>query len=188
MKNPCFSIAILVAALQAGTSHACYMHINFSSGSFLGSYPGSLAVTLTVRDAVESDLLPALPIDPEKRLEELRKLQSQVASDIKTLTADEDALPISVMLTQSGVWLRLNGPQRGAVYHSSSPASDDPAVLLPDVAYPALIKGSLSSADLESKGVLRVQGKDKPATLAAFEKAIKAMAEANAERRLADLN
>lgn len=171
MNNNQYLKGVAVAvALYASSAQACYMHVNFSSaGLFGGAHPGTMQLTLAVRSAIDNNLLPSLPTDANERRKALSTLQSEVAADVESLTADADASPLSVLLTQSGVWLRLNDPAEGAIYHSSRPKADEPTVLLPDVAYAALINGELSIADLKTNGLLRIYGEDQPDTLSAFE-------------------
>lgn len=173
-KNQYLKGVAVAVALHVSSAQACYMHVNFSSaGLFGGAHPGTMQLTLAVRSAIDNNLLPSLPTDTNERRKVLSALQSEVAADVESLSADADASPLSVLLTQSGVWLRLNDPAEGAIYHSSRPKSDEPTVLLPDVAYPALINGELSIADLKTNGLLRVYGQDKPGTIAAFEDIVK---------------
>ena len=66
--------------------------------------------------------------------------------------------PVSVLLTQTGAWMRFNDPIFGAKYHIAPPRPSDVAILLPDTAYAELLDGTLKVEDLVRLEILQAFG------------------------------
>ena len=83
--------------------------------------------------------------------------------------------PVSVLLTQTGAWMRFNDPIFGARYHIAPPRPTELAILLPDTAYAGLLSGTLSVEDLVRLEVLQTFGDgDAVHAINAFSNAVQA--------------
>lgn len=156
--------AVFVAAfLQAGPAGACYLETIPMNG-FSVVHLGTVSMAVATRTAVERDLLEALPADENLRFGALFRVRLLAARHVARLAASATSgPPVSVLLTQSGAWIRLNDPEHGAIYHSDPPASGEAVILLPDRAYETLLRGQYSVSDLERYGLIRIYGDDQEA-------------------------
>lgn len=171
-KVSVFRAVLLAACLQAGPAGACYLEVIPMNG-FRVAHPGTVSMAVATRTAVEQDLLEPLPTEDLARLGALFKVRLLAARHVARLaTSPTFGPPVSVLLTQSGAWLRLNDPEHGAIYHSDPPAAEEAVILLPDRAYETLLRGQYSISDLERYGLIRVYGDDQEAARRTWARAI----------------
>ena len=161
-KLMCVTSAIVAALLGASGSRdamACALESPLGFEAFSVSHRGVISVALATRAAVESGHLAALPEHQIQRRWLLARISRRAAAHIETLSQlDQSGPPLSVLLTQTGAWMRLNDPDFGARFHTSPPSRDELTILLPDVAYSSLVNGTLDIEDLMKLGVLRIFG------------------------------
>ena len=118
---------------------------------------------MATRAAVEIGHLSALPEHQIQRRFLLAQISRRAAAHMEALSQlDQSGPPLSVLLTQTGAWMRLNDPKFGARYHTSPPSRDELTILLPDVAYSSLLNGTLDVDDLIKLSVLRIFGDGDP--------------------------
>ena len=138
---------------------ACALDSPLGFDAFSVSHKGVISVAMATRAAVESGHLSALPEHEKKRQWILKVIRARAAAHMLALSKHESSgPPISVLLTQTGAWMRFNDPEFGARYHTSPPGQGELTILLPDVAYFELLGGKLDVEDLVDLKVLRIFG------------------------------
>lgn len=159
VRRTLIAAVTLAAAIQAGPSWACFVHVLGNDGLSV-YHPGTLSVASAVRRASADGYLEPLPSDRDERFARLIRVRVLATRHISSLW-NEGAVrasdpPLYVLLTQSGTWMRLGGKGEGPAFHTDSPPSEAAVVLIPDVAYEELLRGNVSSDDLERQGIVRV--------------------------------
>ena len=138
---------------------ACALDSPLGFSAFSVSHKGVISVAMATRAAVETGHLSALPEHEKKRQWLLTLISRRAAAHMLALSKrDSSGPPVSVLLTQSGAWMRFNDPEFGARYHTSPPGQGELTILLPDIAYSELLSGKLDVEDLLNLKVLRIFG------------------------------
>lgn len=142
------------------------------SGAFVIEHRGSIPIAIATRNAMDAGHLARLPDEASARLAQLKLVQVRAIAHVRKLTfrprTDED-LPIAVLLTQSGAWIRFNDRRFGARYHAEPATESETALLVPDNVYEALLDGKMSVSDAVRLGLIRVYGaEDEKSAVALF--------------------
>jgi hypothetical protein len=157
----------LLAISSGGAANACALHA--SSLDFSGfnvAHRGVLPVAVATREAVASGRLSALPKDAIARKRTLQRISRRASTHMQSLAKHSRSGPtISVLLAQTGAWMRFNDPIFGAMYHVPPPRPQDAVIVLPDVAYAAILDGALNLDELIELKLMRVYGTDDPSTI-----------------------
>ena len=178
-RSICIISATLVALIGASGNKdamACALDSPLGFEAFSISHRGVISVAMATRAAVEIGYLSALPEHQVQRRWLLAKISRRAAAHMEALSQlDPSGPPISVLLTQTGAWMRLNDPDFGARYHTSAPDQDELTILLPDIAYAALLNGTLDVENLVKLDVLRIFGSgDSTSAIEVFKTALQA--------------
>ena len=138
---------------------ACALDSPLGFDAFSVSHKGVISVAMATSAAVKSGHLSALPESENTRKRFLTLISRRAATHMFALSKrDFSGPPISVLLTQSGAWMRFNDPIFGARYHTAPPDQGELTILLPDIAYSELLSGKLDVDDLMNLKVLRIFG------------------------------
>ena len=149
---------------------ACALDSPLGFNAFSVSHKGVISVAMATRAAVETGHLSALPEHENTRKSFLASISRRAATHMLALSKrDFSGPPISVLLTQTGAWMRFNDPEFGARYHTSPPDQGELTILLPDVAYSGLLSGKLDVDDLMNLKVLRIFGESESNSTHAIE-------------------
>ena len=136
---------------------ACALDSPLGFNAFSVSHKGVISVAMATRAAVETGHLSALPEHEKTRQSFLTLISRRAAAHMLALSKrDSSGPPISILLTQTGAWMRFNDPIFGARYHTSPPDQGELTILLPDIAYSELLSGNLDVEDLINLKVLRI--------------------------------
>ncbi len=167
-RSWCLALLIsLMAISSGGAASACSLHassLNFSG--FNVTHRGVLPVAVATREAVASGRLSALPKDAIARKRTLQRISRRALTHMQSLAKQSRSGPtISVLLSQTGAWMRFNDPIFGAMYHVPPPRPQDAVIVLPDVAYAAILDGALNLDELIELKLMRVYGTDDPSTI-----------------------
>jgi hypothetical protein len=141
------------------------------SGAFSIGHRGSIVIAIATHDAIVAGHIAALPNDNAARFAQLDRVRQRAIAHVQKLTehTQNNGLPVAVLLTQSGAWMRLNDPDNGAIYHADPAAEGETELLLPDMVYAALLDGKMSVQRAVELGLIRVYGtEDKDQVIASF--------------------
>lgn len=151
-------VAVFAASLAAGPAGACYFHGSLQGG-FSSAFPGTVSIAVATRSAVDQGILEALSADPRARASALYRIRLAAGRHVVNMAAVKaPGPPVSVLLTQSHTWIRLNDPVHGAVFHSNPPEADGTVIMLPDRAFEGLLEGTYSVSEVEKYGIMRIHG------------------------------
>ena len=163
-------VVVFSGSLVSKEVMACALDSPLGFNAFSVSHKGVISVALATRAAVETGHLSALPEHENTRQRLLTLISRQAAAHMLALSArDSSGPPISVLLTQTGAWMRFNDPIFGARYHTSPPDQGELTILLPDIAYSELLSGKLDVVDLINLKVLRIFGESESDSTHAIE-------------------
>lgn len=170
-------VVVFLGSLGNKDAMACALDSPLGFKAFSVSHKGVISVAIATRAAVETGHLSALPEHEQKRQWLLSLISRRAVTHMSVLSQrDPSGPPISVLLTQTGAWMRFNDPEFGAKYHTSAPDQGELTILLPDIAYSELLSGKLSVDDLIHLKVLRIFGnseEDSTNAVDVFKNAIK---------------
>ncbi|QSP93290.1 hypothetical protein LPB19_08560 [Marinobacter salinisoli] len=158
------------ASFYHPNGRACALEAPLGLDAFSVSHKGVISVAIATREAVERNILSGLPQHEVARRWVLTKISHRAAAHMSALSKQAASGPtISVLLTQTGAWMRLNDPTNGAEYHTSRPSEDELTVLIPDLAYAELLDGKLTIEDLLKLKLLKLYGNSENSEAEALE-------------------
>lgn len=64
--------------------------------------------------------------------------------------------PVTMLLTQSGAWMRFNDKKLGNVYHATPAENDEPHLLVPDTVYALILEDKMDVERAVNLGLVRV--------------------------------
>ena len=175
------------AVWHVGAANACVLHaspMNFTG--FKVEHRGVIPIAIATRKAIDSGQLTELPKSPLAKRLTLQRIGQQALAHMQSIGRNlQPGPPVAVLLSQTGAWMRFNDPISGAEYHSTAPQAQDAVIVLPDIAYAAVLDGSLDVADLIGLELMRVYGTSNADSIVAlFTQAFNSKAEdANASSR-----
>lgn len=159
--------ACLAAVFQAGPSGACFFHA-LGNESLTPAHPGALSVAVALNKAQRAGVIAPLPAEADARYTALEAMRADVFARSTAQAFRRSGPPVSILLTQSGIWIRLNDPVFGAVFHAEAPPPGESTLILPDTALQALINGDLTLQEARAQGLLRVIAAQEEPAIAAF--------------------
>lgn len=169
------SIAVLATVSIAPGARACGFHdpASVNLGMLNLAYPDALHVRTAVWMAQRDALLPRganAPSDPssvEFRLEAMRRYRDAVAGldALRERMTPMDGTPrFAVVLIGSMLWTRFepSGGQVAMTPHATGPLPDDVVVVTDVPVVLALLDGTLTPAEAQARGLVRLYGPPRP--------------------------
>jgi len=150
--------AVLAALLLSGAqANACAFHGATIQGIF-AAHPASLNVALATRNAIDAGLMPDFPKEADQRRAQLFMIQLAASQLVRKADhARAEGPEFSVLLVESGLWLRFNGVS-GAIFHADPAPVDATTIVLADASFAALLASKVSPEQLIAAGALVAHG------------------------------
>lgn len=152
MRKSLFAAAF-VAALGIAPAGACGLDGTIDN-PFTTSYPGSLGVALSTRQAVDNGQMPALPeLDGEAAHERLEERLDQLRARLENARLKGN---FALFVVESGHWARFEANGRSVrIAAHAAPGGNEPVLLTSEAALAALLDGHLSAEIASRAGILR---------------------------------
>ncbi|QUJ67039.1 hypothetical protein KDD30_13225 [Photobacterium sp. GJ3] len=131
---------------------------------FSVDHRGSIPIAVATYRAIESGQIAPLPEELTAKRASLERVRQKAIAHTYMMTyryqrmddSRNGRLPVTVLLTQSGAWMRFNPSDAVAAYHTEPAQAGEAVLLLPDMVYAALLSREMNLQTALSLGLVRV--------------------------------
>ncbi|MDO6708071.1 hypothetical protein [Photobacterium sp. 1_MG-2023] len=131
---------------------------------FSVDHRGSIPIAVATYRAIESGQIAPLPEERTAKRAALERVRQKAIAHTYMMTyryqrmdaTRYGGVPLTVLLTQSGAWMRFNPSGAVATYHTEPAQAGEAVLLLPDTVYAALLSGEMALQTAIALGLVRV--------------------------------
>ncbi|EKO3559527.1 hypothetical protein HJA72_000199 [Vibrio fluvialis] len=158
------SVVAIGVAFAATPVMGCALESSINFTAFSVDHRGSIPIAIATRSAIDEGYLNEIPQEAKTRFNLFTQIRNKAIVHTNMLSymnksassATSNHVPVTMLLTQSGAWVRFNDEKVGNMYHATPAENDEPHLLVPDTVYALILDDKMDVERAVDLGLIRV--------------------------------